>query len=189
MRSRVAPRWNSSWRHFRQSSRRCRGLLPASDARQGGWDLADARLPGADSLRERRTNARACRSERRWDHASSSPHKALLRDGTQRIYGSDGVAWLGLAHQGRCQVLAPPHPWRPGYRAVRDGAEPTLTNTQCTVMLQPAGGQQKHAARHHSASAKDKKQMGGDTCEKPRRDSNPSPGRSTGRDLEPSRAI
>lgn len=183
----MAPRWISSWRHFRQSSRRWRGLLPASDARQGGWDLADARLPGADSLR---TNARvSIRRQLRWDHASSSPHKALLRDGTQHIYGSDGVARLGLAHQGRCQVLPPPHPWRPGYRAVRDGAEPTLTNTQYTVMLQPAGGQQKHAARHHSASAKDKKQMGGDTCDKPRRDSNPralEPGRSTGRDPEPS---
>ena len=126
--------------------------------------------------------APARRFEQRRDHASSSSHEqALSREGTQPTYGSDGVVRLRLAHQGRCQLFPPPDPWRPGYWTVHDGAAPTLTATRYTVMLHPAGVQQLHAARHHSASARDKRRVGGNTCDMSRRNSNPSPGRSTGR--------
>ena len=126
------------------------------------------------------TSAR--RSELQRVHTCPSPDTALLRSETQHLYGSNGVERLGLTCQGHSRLLPPHDAWRPDDWAVRDEADPTGTGKGYTVMLQPTGGQQVLAAKHTSSSAENKKLMGSETSEIPRRSSNPGP-RAAGRGL------
>ena len=119
------------------------------------------------------TSAR--RSELQRVHTCPSPDTALLRSETQHLYGSNGVERLGLACQGHSRLLPPHDAWRPDDWAVRDKADPTGTGKGYTVMLQPTGGQQVLAAKHTSSSAENKKLVGSETSEIPRRSSNPGP--------------